>query len=97
MVQKVLLASGYAVFLVLLLPLGRDEVDSPAKWSLFALVTVLGGLLNVATVSEMCFYLSLTSSFSDARPQIAMSTSIERDWVTVIAGGETNHLTTLNT
>lgn len=47
--QKATVAAGYGAFLVLFLRLGSRE--GAGKWLLFALITALSAVLNLATVS----------------------------------------------
>ena len=82
LLQKLSATGAYACFLLLFAtPLQhRASIGlgaPPLVWILFALITLCGCVLKLATVG--------------------ISVAVERDWVTCIAEGHDEHLTTLNT
>lgn len=100
--QKASVGIGYALFLLLFLR--QDTLGSRGVWVVFGVITISSSVLNLVTVRPALSFSPCpvsvgTPAYSECTGirQIAISVSIERDWVTVIAEASSNRLTRLNT
>lgn len=95
------MCASYACFLILFLRFRgatTTGTDGRATIPLFTVITLLSAILGLATVCLRALLLnSIKQSLNFFCEQIAISVSIERDWVTTIAQGNSEQLTMLNT